>query len=87
MLELVRSRRFPTKKITDTDYADDLTLLSDNSYNSQKILHILEKSVAFIGLRINATKTEYMCCNQNSPIEGQYSFISITLWIFRMDSH
>ena len=69
MLELARSRRFPTKKITDADYADDLALLSNNSYNSQKILHILEKSVAFIGLRVNASKTEYMCCNQDGPIE------------------
>ena len=34
-LELARGRRFPTKKITDADYADDLALLSDNSYNAQ----------------------------------------------------
>ena len=58
-LELARSRRFHTKKIPDADYADDLALLSDNSYNAQKLLHILEKSSAFIGLlHINATKTE-----------------------------
>ena len=68
-LELARSRRFHTKKITDADYADDLALLSDNSYNAQKLLHILEKSAAFIGLHVNATKTEYMCYNQDSTIE------------------
>ena len=34
-LELSRSRRFHTKKITDADYADDLALLYDNSYNAQ----------------------------------------------------
>ena len=49
-LELARSRRFHTKKITDADYADNLALLSDNSYNAQKLLHILEQSAAFIGL-------------------------------------
>ena len=65
-LELARSRRFHTKKITDADYADDLALLSDNSYNAQKLLHILEKSAAFIGLHVNATKTEYMYYNQDS---------------------
>ena len=68
-LELARCGRIHTKKITDADYADDLALLSDNSYNTQKLLHILEKSAAFIGLHINATKTEYMCYNQNGAIE------------------
>ena len=69
-LELARSRRFHTKKITDADYADNLALLSDNLYNAQKLLHILEKSAAFIGLHANATKTEYMCYNQDGPIEA-----------------
>ena len=68
-LELARSRRFPTKKITEAHYADDLALLYDNSYNAQKLLHILEQSAAFIGLHVNATKTEYMCYNQDGPIE------------------
>ena len=49
-LDLARSKRFPNKKITDADYAEDLALLSDNSYNAQKLLHILEQSAAFIGL-------------------------------------
>ena len=68
-LELSRSRRFHTKKITDADYTDDLALLYDNSYNAQKLLHILEKSVAFIGLHVDATKTEYMCYNHDGAIE------------------
>ena len=32
-------------------------------------MHILEQSAAFIGLHVNATKTEYMCYNQDGPIE------------------
>ena len=32
-------------------------------------MHILEESEAFIGLRVNAVKTEYMCYNQDGPIE------------------
>ena len=32
-------------------------------------MHILEQSAAFIGLHVNATKTEYMCYNQDSTIE------------------
>ena len=68
-LELARSRWFPTKKTTDENYADVLALLSDNSYNAQKLLHILEQSAAFIRLHVNAIKTEYMCYNQDGPIE------------------
>ena len=68
-LELARSRRVDAKKITDAHYADDLALLSDNSYNAQKLLHILKKSAAFIGLHVNATETEYMCYNQDGAIE------------------
>ena len=78
-LELARSRRFHTEKTTNADYADDLAILSYNSYNAQKLLHILEKSAAFIGLHVNAAKTEYMCYNQDGAIEtlnkyeyGQY---------------
>ena len=33
------------------------------------ILHILEQSAASFGLHINATKTEYMCYNQNCQME------------------
>ena len=69
MLELARSRRFPTKKISDADCANDFALASDNSYNAQKLLHILEQSAAFIGLHFNVTKAEYMCYNQDGPIE------------------
>ena len=66
---LGRSRRFPTKKITDAHYADDLAPLPDNLYNAQKLLHFLEQLVAFTALHANATKTEYMCYNQDGPIE------------------
>ena len=32
-------------------------------------MHILEQSAAFIGLHVNATKTEYMSYNQDGAIE------------------
>ena len=54
-----RSRRYPTKTITDADYADDIALL---------LLHSLEQAAAGIGLHINAHKTEYMCFNQIGDI-------------------
>ena len=68
-LELARRRRIPTKKITDAGYADDLALLSENSYTAQNLLHIPEQSAAFIALHVNATKTEYMCNSQDGPVE------------------
>ena len=68
-IELAKSRRYPTKKITDADYANDLAVLPDNSYNAQKLLDILKQSAVFIGLYDNATKTEYRSYNQASPME------------------
>ena len=41
----------------------------NNSYNAQKLLHILEKPAAFIGLNVKATKTGFMCYNQDGAIE------------------
>ena len=70
MLLLATSRRFPTKKVSDTDYGKDLALLSDNSYTAQNLLYILQQSAAFIGLHLNATKTKYMCYNPDGPIEN-----------------
>ena len=70
MLLLATSRRFPTKITNDTDYAKDLALLSDNSYTAEKLLYILQQSAAFIGLHVNATKTECMCYNPDGPIEN-----------------
>ena len=50
-----RSKRYPTKTITDADYAETL-------------LHSLERAAAGIGLHVNAHKTEYMCYNQPGKI-------------------
>ena len=46
MLELARSRRFPAKKVTDPDYADDLALLPDNSYNGQKLYIAYSRTIS-----------------------------------------
>ena len=64
-LEKARSRRYPAKKITDADYADDLALFSDTINHEEKLLHALEYASAGIGLYVNAKKTEYVCYNQS----------------------
>ena len=50
-----RSRRYPTKTITDADYADDITLLTNNTHTG-------------IGLHVNTHKMEYMCFNQTGDM-------------------
>eukprot|EP00116_Pleurobrachia_bachei_P001743 sb/3462005/ len=55
-----RSRRYPAKKLTDADYADDLALLADTIDGAQVFLARLEESAASVGLHINGSKTKYM---------------------------
>ena len=58
-----RSRRYPTKTITDADYADDIALLANTPNQAETLLHSLERVAAGIGLHVNAYKTEFMCFN------------------------
>ena len=55
-----RSRRYPAKKLTDADYADDLALLADTIDGAQVFLARLEEFAASVGLHINGSKTRYM---------------------------
>ena len=63
-----RSRRYPTKTITDMDYADDIALLANTPDLSKTLLHSLERVAAGLGLHVNADKTEYMYFNQRGDI-------------------
>ena len=63
-----RSKRYPTKTITDADYADDLALLANTPNQAETLLHSLERAAAGIGLHVNVHKTEYMCYNQTGNI-------------------
>ena len=63
-----RSRRYPTKTITDADYADDIALLANTPHQAETLLHSLERAAAGIGLHVNAYKTEFMCFNQKGDI-------------------
>ena len=62
------SRRYPTKTITDADYADDIAILTNTPDQAETLLHSLERAAAGIGLYVNAHKTEYMCYNQTGDI-------------------
>ena len=67
-LKKKRSRRYHAKTITDTDYADDITILANTPNQAETLLHSLERAAADIGLHVNAHKTEYMCFNQTGDI-------------------
>ena len=49
-LEKAKSRRYPAKKITDADYADDLALFSDKIDDAERLHHAVEEAAARIGL-------------------------------------
>ena len=63
-----RSRRYPAKTITDSDYADDIAILANAPAQAETLLHSLERAAAGIGLYVNAHKTKYMCYNQTGDI-------------------
>ena len=63
-----RSRRYPTKTITDADYADDTAILANTPSQAETLLHSLEWAATGIGLYVNAHKMEYMCNNQKGDI-------------------
>ena len=58
-----RSRRHPTVVLTDLDYADDISLLSNHVEQAQELLSRVESECAKVGLRLNAKKTEVITYN------------------------
>ena len=63
-----RSRRYPAQNVRDADYTDDIALLANTPAQAESQLHSLEREAAYIGLHVNADKTEYMCFNQRGDI-------------------
>ena len=63
-----RSRSYPAKTITETDYADDIALLANTLAQAETLLHSLKWAAAGIGLPVNAHKTWYMYFNQTGVI-------------------
>ena len=58
-----QSRRHPSTTLTDTDFADDIALLSDNIADAEHLLHRVEQAAKEVGLTINNQKTDYMMYN------------------------
>ena len=58
-----RSRRSAAVMITDTDFADDIALISNNLDKVQSLLEGVETGATEVALHINTGKTEYMAYN------------------------
>ena len=67
-LAKAKRRIYPTRTITDTDYADEITLLANTPTQAQLLLHSLERATGGIGLHVNTNKAEFMCFNQRGDI-------------------
>ena len=61
------SRRLPATYIKDTDFAEDIALLSDSIEDAQCLLSLVIKTDKEVGLSIIEDKTEYMSNNKLSP--------------------
>ena len=63
-----RSTRQHAVYITDTDFADDIALISQSLQHAQDLLQSLEQASNGVGLYLNEYKTEsmYRCHSNNS---------------------
>ena len=69
IIERRRSRRCPPVVMTDTDFADDISLLSNEIIQAQESLRRVEIEAQKVGLHLNEKKTEAMVFNQEiTPI-------------------
>ena len=62
------SRRYPVEMLTDTDFADNLALLSHKTGNAEKLLKILETAAASVVLYMNTIKTKFIAVNTEEAI-------------------
>ena len=63
-LDRKRSRRHNLNVINDTDFADDIALVTEELEQAQDFLHCVQENAAKIGLHLNSDKTEFMSFNQ-----------------------
>lgn len=59
------------KTFTDIDYEDDLTITAAITTFGTVLLQHLGNVVTSVGLYVNASKTEFICFNQQNSILSQ----------------
>ena len=65
ILWLKRSRQYPEETIADTDYADDLSLLTNTAAQVESPLHHLDPAAGGIALYPNLSWRKFLCFKQN----------------------
>ena len=55
--------------ISDLDFADDITLISDEIVQAHELVLRVEKEAAEIGMHLNETKREYIVFNHSAEEE------------------
>lgn len=68
LLQRRRGPRNPAIHLTDTDFADDIALISSKLDGAQKLLISLESAANCIGLYLNESKTEYLTLNLDDSL-------------------
>ena len=67
-LDRRRSRRVLPVIVTDLDFSDDISLISQEIEATQILLHKIETEAEKVGLHLNAKKTEVQSYNIYSPL-------------------
>ena len=62
-----KSSHYPSKHVTNVDFADDLALMAESHSSAQALLSSLECAANSVGLYLNESKTEYVNINGNNP--------------------
>lgn len=55
-----RRSHHPAEYITDTDFADDISIISSSFQNAQDLLTSLEEAANCVGLYLNESKTKFI---------------------------
>ena len=65
-----KSSSYTAVSITDSDYADDIALITYDLSEANTLLLLIEEKANEIGLKINAGNTEYMSFNHNEKTKS-----------------
>ena len=80
ILAKARSRRYPTRTITDADSPDDIVLLANTPAQPESLLHNLERAADGIGLHGSSLKlghkftNVYLKWHQYAASESMYNY-------------
>ena len=69
ILKKARSRGYPSKTLTDTNYSENLAVLANTPAQAESLLHSLKQSAGSIGLYVNTNKT--ITCFKQGVISTQ----------------